>query len=67
MFSCGFKVWGGLMDFSQLGQLGRAHSATFGPMTLSAHQPLCADIMLTSAPFLIKIVFYFQNDYSDVL
>jgi hypothetical protein len=55
------------MDFSQLGQLGRAHSATFGPMTLSAHQPLSADIMLTSAPFLIKIIFYFQNDFRDVL
>jgi hypothetical protein len=38
---------------------------TFGP--LKAHQPLTADVMLTSASFLIKILFYFQNDFRNVL
>jgi hypothetical protein len=30
------QVYGGIMDFGPLGQLGRAHWATFGPVTLSA-------------------------------
>jgi hypothetical protein len=39
-------------------------SNTFGPIT--ARQPRNADVMLTSTPFLIKIFFYFQNDFRNV-
>jgi hypothetical protein len=38
-------IQGGFLDFGYLGQLGRAHWATFGPT--KAHQPLTADVMLT--------------------
>jgi hypothetical protein len=38
---------------------------TFGP--LKAHQPLTADVMLTSAPILIKPLFYFQMIFRNDL
>jgi hypothetical protein len=53
------------VDYDLLGQLGRVHWATLGPVALSAHQT--ADVMLTSASFLIKIIFYFINDFRNVL
>jgi hypothetical protein len=48
-------------DSWSLDQLGRARWAAFSPMSLSAHQRPTNREVLTSAAFLIKILFLFQK------